>query len=383
MNRPRNPFILGHKISRPYFCDRIDEERNLVSAVTNGRNVLLISPRRMGKTSLAYVAFNESAEVADQYITIFIDILQTDTLGEFTYLLGKAVFDKLRTRNESYLRSFLASLKSLKGTFGFDPVTGSPTFNIQLGDITRPEYTLEEIFGYLERCDKQVIIVIDEFQQITKYPEKNVEAMLRSHIQLLHNTTLVFAGSERTILSEMFLSSKRPFYNSAEVMHLGPISRGVYVSFAHEMFSSYGKSIDNDAIDWAFSLFNGNTFYMQRTMNEAFADTPEGAVCDHDTVHRSVRSMLAANELVYREVLSNISISQKSVLYSIAQEKTVKTPTASAFVKGHSLTSASSVQSALSKLTKMGLVAKEEQGYSLTDPLMRIFINNLYATPEI
>lgn len=383
MNKPRNPFILGHRISRLFFCDRENEQKALTSAIINGRNVVLISPRRMGKTSLAYVSISDSEEITNDYITFFIDILQTGSLAEFTFLLGKVVFDTLAAKSETRVRGFLAALKSLKGSFGFDAISGTPTFNIQLGDIKHPEYTLDEIFSYIEQCEKPVVIVIDEFQQITKYPEKNVEALLRSHIQRLSNASFVFAGSERTILQEMFASSKRPFYNSAEIMHLGPIDEDIYVNFAQKQFSDYGKSLEDAPVRLAFQLFEGNTFYMQRAMNIAFAETSRDDVCGEETIRRAIKTMVAANDVVFREILSNMSVHQKLTLYSIASERSVVNPLSGKFVKDHSLPSASSVQSALLKLTKSGIVTKTESGYIMTDPLFRIFINGEYSVPEI
>lgn len=382
MQHPRNPFILGHRIRRPYFCDRTEEQARLTSAVTNGRNVVLISPRRMGKTSLAYVSLYDPEEIREEYEIFFFDILQTNSLRELAYLLGKEIFNSLAGSGRR-LRGFLSALRSLKGSFGFDPMTGLPTFDIQLGDIRNPEYTLEEIFGYMEHWEKPVIVVIDEFQQITKYPEKNTEAVLRSYMQKMSNATFVFAGSEQTILQEMFVSSKRPFYNSSEIMTLGPIAEDMYVVFARNLFAERGKTVEEEAIRWAIRLFDSNTFYLQRTMNGAFADTEEGAVCDMAAVKRSVRSMLAANEVLYREILSNVSVSQKSVLYAIARNRIVANPMSSGFVRDHSLPSSSSVQSALLKLVKSGLVSKTANGYSLADPLLRVFINGLYATPEL
>lgn len=382
MQHPRNPFILGHRIRRPYFCDRTEEQARLTSAVTNGRNVVLISPRRMGKTSLAYVSLYDPEEIREEYEIFFFDILQTNSLRELAYLLGKEIFNSLAGSGRR-LRGFLSALRSLKGSFGFDPMTGLPTFDIQLGDIRNPEYTLEEIFGYMEHWEKPVIVVIDEFQQITKYPEKNTVAVLRSYMQKMSNATFVFAGSEQTILQEMFVSSKRPFYNSSEIMTLGPIAEDMYVVFARNLFAERGKTVEEEAIRWAIRLFDSNTFYLQRTMNGAFADTEEGAVCDMAAVKRSVRSMLAANEVLYREILSNVSVSQKSVLYAIARNRIVANPMSSGFVRDHSLPSSSSVQSALLKLVKSGLVSKTANGYSLADPLLRVFINGLYATPEL
>lgn len=382
MAEPRNPFILGHRISRPYFCDRVDEEKALTASIRNERNVVLISPRRMGKTSLVYVTLHNSQEIENEYLTFFFDILQTNSLAEFTFMLGKAIFDKLSGKNDSGMRGFLAALKSIKGTFGFDPFNGTPTFNLQLGDIRNPEFTLEEIFGFLENSERPVIVIIDEFQQISKYPEKNIEALLRSHIQRMTNATFIFSGSERTLLQEMFVSSKRPFYNSAEIMHLGPIEQDNYVDFAQKLFRDRGRTLEPNPIRWAFDLFDGNTFYLQRTMNGAFAETNEGEICGEEHVKKSVKGMLAANEVMYREILSNVSISQKGLLLAMAKERNVKNPTSGSFIKRHSLPSASSVQSALGILLRNGMIVKEEYIYRINDPLLRIFINTLYSIPE-
>lgn len=378
MTTPRNPFILGHKILRPYFCDRVEEEKRLLSAVTNGRNVVMISPRRMGKTSLVHVAFSDSHAIDQEHVVIFIDILQSNSLCEFTYLLGKAIFDSLLSKGEMMARGFLAALKSLKGSFGFDPISGTPTFNVQLGDITTPEYTLDEIFTFIEQSQKQIIVLIDEFQQITKYPQKNTEAVLRGHMQRLSRACFVFAGSERTLLQEMFVSSKRPFYNSAEIMHLEAIPQNVYSDFAQKMFRDYGRDIEREAIATVYRTFDGNTFYMQRTMNGAFAETPEGETCGINTINNAIKAMIASNEVIYREMLSGVSVSQKTVLYAIAQEGLAKNVLGNAFVKKYSLTSASSVQSAIGKLTKSGIISRTPVGYELTDPLLRLFINELY-----
>lgn len=392
MDTPKNPFILGHRIRRPYFCDRIEEQKQLLSSIVNGRNTVLISPRRMGKTTLIDVTLHgdegdsgahlPEIALAEDYLVFFIDILSTNSLSEFTYLFGKAIYDKLASKNKLWLNNFLTALKSLKGTFGFDPFTGIPTFDVKLGDLHNPEYMLEEIFQYIENCGRQVIVVIDEFQQITKYPEKNTEALLRTYMQRTMNATFIFAGSESTLLREMFISSKRPFYNSAEIMHLNPIDEEVYVDFAWDMFSRYGRSVDADAVRWVYRLFSGNTFYLQRSMNGAFADTPSGGGCDRETVERSVRGMLAANEMIYRELLSQISVRHKPVLYAVAQERIAANPTSGAFIRKYSLASASSVQNALQKLTSSGLLTRLPEGYIVTDPLFRIFINRLYSIPE-
>ena len=225
-----NPFITTGKIPAELFCDRKEESKRLLQSLTNGANVVLMAPRRVGKTQLMYYCFDKHT-ISDNYITFFIDILKTSSLQEFTYELGKAVFNTLASRGQKMQKLALATMRSLTGNIGFDPVTAIPTFGIAIGDIQNPTYSLEEIFRTLESAGKKCLVAIDEFQQIINYPEKNIEAELRSHIQKLTNTQFIFSGSERHLLEEMFLDSARPFYNSADIQSLDVIEEEKYAEF--------------------------------------------------------------------------------------------------------------------------------------------------------
>ena len=137
---------------------------------------------------------------------------------------------------------FMQTLKSISGKFGFDPLSNTPTFSLELGDIDRPEYTLDEIFVYLAKADKPCIIAIDEFQQIAKYPEKNIEALLRTHIQKISNCHFIFAGSERHMMQNMFVSASRPFYHSADILELSAIPDEKYIPFIVGNFNKFGTT---------------------------------------------------------------------------------------------------------------------------------------------
>ena len=264
-----NPFITTGKIPAELFCDRKEESKRLLQSLTNGANVVLMAPRRVGKTQLMYYCFDKHT-ISDNYITFFIDILKTSSLQEFTYELGKAVFNTLASRGQKMQKLALATMRSLTGNIGFDPVTALPTFGIAIGDIQNPTYSLEEIFRTLESAGKKCLVAIDEFQQIINYPEKNIEAELRSHIQKLTNTQFIFSGSERHLLEEMFLDSARPFYNSADIQSLDVIEEEKYAEFVLHHFLSNGKRISDDAISHVYQTFDGNTYYNQKTMREAF-----------------------------------------------------------------------------------------------------------------
>ena len=373
-----NPFIVTGKIAPEYFCDRVAESDRLIKSITNGNNLVIISPRRMGKTGLIQFCYDKP-EISRDYYTFFIDILHTSSLREFTYLLGKEIYERLLPRSRRMAKLFVQTLKSISGKFGFDPVFNLPTFSIELGDIERPEYTLEEIFQYLDHADKRCVVAIDEFQQIAKYPEKNIEALLRTHIQKQGNSNFIFAGSERHMMQEMFSSAARPFYHSADMLELKAIAPEIYIPFVVNHFKKCRRHIEAANVEKVYNLFKGHTYYIQKTFNEAFADTPEGGECTIETIRDAIDEMIASNDTVFREILSNVPEKQKTLLYAIAREGEAERITSADFIKRHSLTSASSVQSATKKLLEKDLITEINKVFSVTDKLFAMWINKIYG----
>lgn len=373
MARINNPFIVTGKIEPEYFCDRVNESARLIKSITNGNNLVIISPRRMGKTGLIQFCYDKP-EIADEYYTFFIDILHTSSLREFTHLLGRAIYDTLLPRSRKMAIQFVQTIKSISGKFGFDPITNMPTFNVELGDIEQSEYTLDEIFQYLANADKPCIVAIDEFQQIAKYPEKNIEALLRTHIQKLRNSNFIFAGSERHMMQEMFTSAARPFYNSADILELKAIAPEIYIPFVMGHFEKRGKSISAENVEWVYKLFKGHTYYIQRTFNESFADTDKGEECTKEIIESAIDNMVSSNDTIFREILSNIPEKQKALLYAIAKDGEATQITSAQFIKRHSLHSASSVQAAAKKLLEKDIITQINKVYSVTDKLFAMWM---------
>ena len=376
MTKSINPFIVSGKIPPAFFCDRTEESDQLVKSLNNQLNVVLTSSRRMGKTSLVDFVFDKPV-ISQEYVTVTVDILHTTTFREFILALGTAVFESVASQSDKMRRLFVTLLKSLRASFGYDPVQNTPTFDIRLGDIQQPEYTLREILDYLEQADKRCLVVIDEFQQITRYPEKNVEALLRSHIQKLSNVNFVFAGSQRHLMEEMFFSAKRPFYQSAKSIRLEAIERGVYLDFAARQFQAAGKDIMPEAFFKVYDTFWGVTFHVQRLMKDAFSETPQGETCDMEGVEQLIVNYIKENDSRLREQLAFISESQKELLYAIHKEGQVQSITSSAFNRKHRLRSPSSTQSAALKLLEYDLITRKEKIYALSDPLLSLWLDNL------
>lgn len=374
MNKNINPFVVTGKIPPQYFCDRVEESKQLEKALCNQMNVVLTSSRRMGKTSLVDFVFDKP-EIRDNYITISIDILHTTTFREFILAFGTAVFDCVAARSEKWRKQFVTFLKSLSASFGYDAASNLPTFDIKIGDVQQPEYTLQEIFKYLESIDKRCLIVIDEFQQITYYPEKNVEALMRTHIQKLSNSNFVFSGSQRRLMEEMFFSSKRPFYQSAKSIRLEPIDKDIYMDFAVKNFKESGKEIEKEAFAHIYDTFQGVTLYIQRILKDAFAETSKGETCDVETAKRLIEEYIDENDSRLREQLSFITETQKELLYAVHEARQASGITSMEFTKKYRLRSPSSSQSAALKLLEYDMITRKEKFYSISDPLLSLWLD--------
>lgn len=382
MKRVKNPFIVSGKIEPDYFCDRVEESARLIKSLTNGNNLVLISPRRMGKTGLVQFCYDKP-EISDNYYTVFIDLLHTTSLREFTFLFGKSIFESIIPLGHKVLATFVQTLRSLSGKISVDLVTNMPTFNLELGDITHPTLTLDEIFAYLEKADKPCIVTFDEFQQIANYPEKNIEALLRSHVQRAANANFIFAGSEYHIMQEMFTSSAKPFYNSADTLELKAIDLDEYIRFVTRLMTENHRQVSPEVIKAVYRLYRGNTYAMQKTFNELFSILSEGETCSQANLVTAINNVIDSKEPMFREQLSGISDTHKPLLYAIASDGEAERVTSAGFVKGHKLASASAVQHSITQLLSKGILTRLNGKYSLNDPFFALWINRIYGTRNL
>lgn len=359
-----NPFITSAYISPAYFCDRVMETTVLLRYLTNGNHVALISPRRLGKTGLIAHSFHQN-KIQQEYYTFLIDIYATKNLQELVFELGKSILNGLRPFGRKAWDDFLNSVSSLRSSISFD-YTGNPSWNLEMGDIKAPAVTLDEVFQYIEHADKPCLIAIDEFQVIAKYPEKNVEALLRTQIQHCNNATFIFSGSQRHMMGEIFTSPSRPFYQSTAIMDLKPIQEEVYCEFAQHHFSNNGKHIETDAVYNVFQRFEGITWYIQFVLNSLYSLTQDRETCTIDKVEIAIDNILAQLSFTYSSLLFQLPAKQKEVLMAICKEGKAKEITSSRFLNTYKLT-ASSVQGAIKGLLDKDFVTYELGIYSVYD----------------
>lgn len=368
----RNPFTVGPYSSDEYFCDRNAETQFLIKQITNGRNVALISPRRMGKTGLIHHLF--ATQTLADYHKVFVDIYSAANLQEFVYLLSKAVSSQLRGGARAWLERFVAVVRSLQAVVRWDAQTDTASLEFKLGQITEPEQTLDEIFSYLDGAEKPTVVAIDEFQTIRHFREANTEALLRTKIQQCANTQFIFSGSKRHVMANMFGSAAKPFYQSAITMGLNPIDRAVYTDFAEEMFRRCGRRVERALVETVYDRFEGCTWFVQMTMNELFALTPPGGLCYAGLLPEALDGIVAVQAVSYMETLARLSARQRAVLLAIAREGRAQAVTSADFVRRYGLVSASSVQAALKGLLESDIITADNGEYRIYDHFFALWL---------
>lgn len=367
-----NPFILYGYESEKYFCDRKQETRELKQLVENGNNVALIAPRRIGKTGLIENLFHQR-QIQNNYYTFLIDIYATKSLEEMVLALGSSMLSSLRPFGTKVMQRFTGFLSSLRSGISFDP-TGNPSWNIEVGDIRQPKTTLEEIFQYINNADKPCIIAIDEFQTVAQYRQEKVEELLRTHIQHCRNANFIFAGSQRTMMGEIFLDPSHPFYQSTSMMTIGPIDLDKYTDFAVGLFEESGRTLQPEVVSVIYQRFEGITWYLQRVLNGLFSITLPGSQCSPDMIDGVIDGILKANEFTYQSMLFQLPLKQKELLIAIAKAGKAQNITSTDFVRRYHLSSPSSVQSAIKGLIEKNFVTSALGIYEAYDRFFALWL---------
>lgn len=372
-----NPFITSGYAGPEYFCDRVKETSDLTQLLTNGNNLALISPRRLGKTGLMRHVLAQP-NIQANYYTFIIDIYATSSLAEMADKMGKAILETLKPQGRKAWEGFLNVITSIRPSITYDNM-GTPSWSLGLGQLQNPQVTLDEIFKYLNTADKPCLVVIDEFQQITKYADaQNVEADLRTYVQYCTNAHFVFSGSARHMMGEIFTAPGRPFYQSVTIINLPLIPLPAYNEFCCKKFATADKHLSEGVAELVYERFEGITYYMQKVMNVLFMRTADGGTCTAEDVDGAIDFIIDFSHNTYEDMLYQLPEKQRIILLAIAKDGKCKNLTSAAFVKRHHLTSASSVNSAVKALLEKDLLTCTMGEYQLYDRFLEIWINQKY-----
>ena len=366
-----NPFNYISIAQGDSFYDRDEETQRLVKTLSGGNNIVLLAPRRYGKTSLVYKVMEE---LESRGVTcVYFDLMPVYSLESFVELYMKALFKK-QTAKEKFM-TLVSRLKEIRPKLTFDPV-GNAEFGVDFMEPKVSVSTLSDVLDLPEEMSKngrRIVVVFDEFQEIRKLEKYGVESLIRSRIQLQHSANYLFLGSKTHLMQDMFLAKNRPFYNSAMTMYLSVLPERETIVFLQGKFGQSGISISEEMCKHIIRSVDNIPYYIQLLAAEVW----QYMVPDMDEVRKEIIDECVSRVIemkydYYFELFDKFSAAQKRLLAALSQSG--ENVFSSAYISKYRLVGASSIQKSLAVLTEAGVVEKNESLYSIGDPFFKRFV---------
>jgi uncharacterized protein len=371
-----NPFVTTGYISPEYFCDRKNETEALLKAISSKRNVTLISLRRMGKTGLLKHVKYRLEHMKQSPTVVYVDLMPTMNGNEMLNIFSTALVN-LKQKEKNFFEKILTILISLRPRLSYDSLTGQPTIELKIETASDVQFGFSQLLKYISEIEKDVVFMFDEFQQISQYPEKNMEQLFRTIIQAYPAFPCIFSGSSKHMLESMFSSANRPFYQSSELMYLNKISTEEYKIFIAEKFSSVSKKIDNESMMRIFNWTRLHTYYVQYVGSLLFEN--DNKQINTDQINQVFYQILTSFDPLFVSYRNLIPAHQFRLLQAIAIENGISQPTSGSFIQKHNLTSASSVATSLKALAEKEMIVRDGEEWIVYDVFFSRWLEYHYS----
>ncbi len=352
MEKEFNPFLVAGYRDAAHFCDREEETAILKKNIQNNINTTLFAIRRIGKTGLIHHVFNTYSK-STRVACIYVDILSSSNLKEFTNQLATVIYNRF-PENKGIGKKIIQGIKSLRPLISFDSLSGTPELSFELTEAKRYETTIHQLFSFLDQQNIKIVFAIDEFQQILEYPEKNTEALLRTHIQSLKNTNFIFCGSNQKMMHEIFNSAKRPFFASCINVHLDFIDKSKYAAFIKEIFTANKRKITPASIEFILDFTCCHTFYTQFFCNYLFSAGIRQI--ELNDVQNVALEILKLNENTFYQYRNLLTTAQWQLLQAISKEEKLYKAHSRSFISKYKLGTSSMVSRSIEALLEKEMV---------------------------
>jgi AAA+ ATPase superfamily predicted ATPase len=370
-----NPFSYGTIVRGDSFFDRKEETKLLIDTLSGGNNVVLFAPRRYGKTSLV---FRVMEHLEEQGIPcLYIDLMSAFSLERFAELIVEAVRKK-QSKLEVFAQELSGWVKKIRPTieFGLD---GSPKFSIDFSEQHISHSTLTQVFDIPQQLVKQygqVVVVFDEFQEISRFSNDGVEALLRSVIQQQEGVNYLFLGSKTHMMSQMFENKKRPFFNSGIHVQIGALPEDETIEFLQKQFATNNINIGDDEARYLIQCAANIPYYIQLLASFIWQrKVMNGGDISVSDINDSVQDIIALKGDFYHEQFNRYSIGQKQLLRALSRDGSHIFSVD--YIRKYKLNTSSTVQKNIKILMEDGIADKTGDTYFISDPFFRRFLQEL------
>jgi len=360
-------FIYGMSVEGKNFTDRELETKRLQLNFENGMNSILISPRRIGKTSL--VKKVKSLTEGKDRIVVFMDIYKCRSEYEFYEKFASSVIQATSTKMDQMVRTAKEFIMSITPKITYSPDPGTE-YTLSLG-ITPKTNTPEEILDLPERIAQkkgiQMVVCIDEFQQIGEMPDSlTIQKTIRSVWQHHRNVCYCLFGSKQHLMNNLFYSRKMPFYQFGDMFFLKKIPTEKWVPFITSRFKDAGKQISEKLAERICQTVDNYSSYVQQLAWNVLVVSD--SIVTEQTFQEGLEATFAQVTPFFVELTANLTTYQLNLLRAICtgfHEDFGKKEVTSQYDLG----SRSNLVKLKKALIEREIIEQTEDGLFISDPL--------------
>jgi hypothetical protein len=374
---PSNPFRFGALALDEAFADREDERAELVSDIRNGQDVVVLAPRRCGKSSLLWSAMQALGR--EGILAAHVDLMTAPTKERLAAALARSIYEQIASPLERIRERALAPFRALQvqPVVTVDPQDGSLSFSFALGrqeaDVDATLERLLQLPAELGGAGKRrTALVIDEFQEIVEV-DPNLPRLLRSVFQQQPDVSHVYLGSKRHVMERIFSDANEPFWRSAKPIELGTIAADAFAPFIAERFRGSGREAEGAAIEELLAITGGHPYATQELAYFLWEQVPGGEVASTEHLQEALAAVLSSEHAHFTLLWEGASAVQRVVLQALAQEP--GRPFTAAYRARHDLPASTNVQKALRALERREVVAGSGGAYRIVEPFLAEWLN--------
>lgn len=373
----KSPFQYGTLVDKENFVNRVEERKQLKELLGSGINVMLISPRRWGKSSLVKVAMDELVQENKDIRVCYIDAFSIKTEAEFYQTFAKEVIATSASTLEKRLEDIKHFLKGISPSITLkSDSTDSMSFDLKFDLADR------DIMEVLELPEKiaiakgvHIIICIDEFQQLAQLSGyKDMEGKMRSVWQKQHSVSYCFYGSKRHMMLDIFNNSSNPFYRFGQVLFLQKIKKEEWIPFIVNSFRKTGKNISEEQAEELCEIVKCHSWYLQQLCYFVWSGTSD-TVTD-ETIEVRTQQLIDTNMPMFMNDTENLTSAQTNMLRAVADGE--YRFNSQPVVRKYELGSAQTITRNKRMLSEKDFIEKEGNRYVFSDPIFELWFKREY-----
>lgn len=364
-------FVYGMSVGGNNFTDRIEETKRIKLDFENGVNVILISPRRMGKTSLIKKVISEIDN--PMLKIVYMDIYDCRSEYDFYNRFAETIMKSTGNHLEQVMENIKRFLVRISPKISFSPEPNSE-FSVSLG-ITPKDYSPEEILNLPERIAKEqgvrLVVCIDEFQQIGEFTDSlTIQKRLRGVWQHHQNVSYCFFGSKKHLMENIFQSRRMPFYQFGEMLHLECIPTEYWVPFICSRFEKYGKKIAEEYAGRICQVVKNYSSYVQQLAWNVMAET--GKEVNEESFEEGLKALLEQNSSLFIQQTEGLTTYQLNFIRLLCKD-IHSGFTTQAVSEIYPLGSKSNIDRIKKSLVDKEIITVEKDGIFLADSVFELW----------